>query len=144
MREKVEVSFWNWFNKTAVIYMVIVLIGSAIGGNMSRKSIWGIGLISGVIPLLKYTISSQSLKLVPHNFKLVIHYIECFFVYIIISWLIKINDYSMWSIKEWVTTILIYTIIYWGFNYFYRLKHENEVKHLNEQLDKFKEKFSEN
>lgn len=143
MREKVEISFWNWFNKTAVIYMVIILIGSAWGGNISRRSIWGIGLISGVIPLLECTISSQLFKGIPHYLKSAIHYIECFFIYIIISWLIKINDFSMWSIKDWLIIILIYTIIYWGFNYFYRLKHESEVKHLNEQLDKFKEKFSE-
>ncbi|MEG0774752.1 hypothetical protein [Clostridium sp.] len=142
--EKIGVSFWNWFNKTAAIYTVIILIGSAMGGNLSRRSIWGLALISGLMPLLENMFFSQFLRAIPHFSKLTIHYVACFVVYVIFSALIKINGISTWNSMDWLRAVIIYTIIYWGFNCFYMLKHNSEVKYLNNQLGKFKEKHHEN
>lgn len=142
MKEKLGVVFWDWFNKTAAIYMVMILIGLLMNGNFSHRTIKGLMLISGGIPLLESIVFSNFFRKISYYLKLSIHYLLCFVLYIILSTTLRINGVPTWNFKDWAISIVIYTIVYWSFSYFYMLKHKNEVKHLNQQLNKFKENFS--
>ncbi len=137
-----KINIINALYKVSMIFTAIIIVISIRKETISTLSLWGNLIISGMIVMMEYIFfTDKNLTKKQYWIKVIMHFVTCFFLYILFSQLIQFNNIKEWDLLLWIKVISIYTFIYVIITSIYRVKHKYEVKELNSKLNKVKEKI---